>query len=115
MPPGADQSDIDPDDVPRPQLTPRRDPVHHFLVDRKKELDSIQDEEEKYKRLVEINVQEQCVNVIKTADVQRAIRERGLTVHGWVFDIHSGKLIDLKINFIRYAGKDDAGGSSRGT
>jgi carbonic anhydrase len=65
----------------------------------KEELDGIQDDEEKYKKLVEINVQEQCVNVIKTADVQRAIRERGLTVHGWVFDIHSGKLIDLKISF----------------
>ena len=65
----------------------------------KEELDGIQDDEEKYKKLVEINVQEQCVNVIKTADVQRAIRERGLSVHGWVFDIHSGKLIDLKINF----------------
>lgn len=65
----------------------------------KEELDGIQDDEEKYKKLVEINVQEQCVNAIKTADVQRAIRERGLTVHGWVFDIHSGKLIDLKINF----------------
>ena len=65
----------------------------------KDELNAINDEEEKYKRLVEINVQEQCVNVIKTADVQRAIRERGLTVHGWVFDIHSGKLIDLKIDF----------------
>lgn len=63
------------------------------------ELNSIEDEEQKYKRLVEINVQEQCVNVIKTADVQKAIRERGLTVHGWVFDIHSGKLIDLKIDF----------------
>jgi carbonic anhydrase len=65
----------------------------------KEELDGIKDDEEKYKKLVEINVQEQCVNVIKTADVQRAIRERGLTVHGWVFDIHSGKLIDLKISF----------------
>jgi carbonic anhydrase len=65
------------------------------------ELNGIEDEEEKYKRLVEINVQEQCVNTIKTADVQKAIRERGLTVHGWVFDIHSGKLIDLKIDFER--------------
>jgi carbonic anhydrase len=63
------------------------------------ELNSIENEEEKYRRLVEINVQEQCVNVIKTADVQKAIRERGLAVHGWVFDIHSGKLIDLKIDF----------------
>ena len=65
----------------------------------KDELNGIEDEEEKYKRLVELNVQEQCVNVIKYAEVQKAIRERGLTVHGWVFDVHSGKLIDLKIDF----------------
>ncbi len=65
----------------------------------RKELNLIQDEELKYKRLVELNVQEQCINVIKTAQVQKAYRDRGLTVHGWVFDIKSGKLIDLKINF----------------
>lgn len=63
------------------------------------ELNSISDEEERYKRLVELNVQEQCINVIKTSQVQRAVKSRGLTVHGWVFDIHSGKLIDLKIDF----------------
>lgn len=63
------------------------------------ELDTIEDEEAKYKRLVELNVQEQCINVIKTADVQRANRERGLRVHGWVFDVKTGELIDLKIDF----------------
>ena len=63
------------------------------------ELREIKDEDQRYKRLVELNVQEQCINVIKTAEVQRAFRERGLTVHGWVFDIHSGKIIDLKIDF----------------
>jgi carbonic anhydrase len=63
------------------------------------ELDLISDEEEKYKRLVELNVQEQCVNVIKTSDVQKAFKERNLTVLGWVFDVHSGKLIDLQIDF----------------
>jgi len=63
------------------------------------ELGAIADENEKYKRLVELNVQEQCVNVIKTADVQKAYKERNITVHGWVFDIHSGNLIDLKIDF----------------
>ena len=65
----------------------------------KPELDALQSEEEKYKRLVELNVQEQCFNVIKTPDVQKAYKERKLTVHGWVFDVHSGNLIDLKINF----------------
>ncbi len=63
------------------------------------ELNTISDETEKNKRLVELNVQEQCVNVLKTPEVQRAVKERGLTVHGWVFDIHTGKLVDLKINF----------------
>lgn len=65
----------------------------------KKELNAIKDEEQKYKRLVELNVQEQCVNIIKTPDVQKAYKDRLLTVHGWVFDIHTGQLIDLKIDF----------------
>lgn len=64
----------------------------------KTELDSIVDEDARYKRLVELNVQEQCVNVIKTADVQKAYNEKRIKVHGWVFDISTGKLIDLKID-----------------
>ncbi len=65
----------------------------------KQELNAITNEEDRYNRLVELNVQEQCVNLIKTAAVQLANKERGLIVHGWVFDIKTGKLIDLKINF----------------
>lgn len=65
----------------------------------KDELSAIEDEEVRYKRLVELNVEEQCINVIKTAEVQKAQRDRGLTVHGWVFDVHSGELIDLNIDF----------------
>ncbi len=65
----------------------------------KDELNAIEDTDARYDRLVELNVQEQCVNLIKTAAVQEAYIDRGLLVHGWVFDIHTGKLIDLKINF----------------
>ncbi len=66
----------------------------------KKELNSIQDEELRYKRLVELNVQEQCVNVIKLAVVQKAyLKNNYPTIHGWVFDISTGELIDLKIDF----------------
>lgn len=65
----------------------------------REELNAIEDETEKYKRLIELNVQEQCVNVLKTADVQKAVKEREFTVHGWVFDLHTGRLIDLKIDF----------------
>lgn len=68
----------------------------------KKELNAIKDEDKRYDRLVELNVKEQCVNLIKTAAVQKAARDRGLKVHGWVFDVHTGKLIDLKIDFEKY-------------
>jgi carbonic anhydrase len=65
----------------------------------KEELNVITDESERYNRLVELNVQEQCINVIKLASIQEAYKERNLRVHGWVFDVHSGHLIDLKIDF----------------
>jgi carbonic anhydrase len=63
------------------------------------ELSAIIDEDARYNRLIELNVQEQCVNLIKTAAIQRAYKERGLLVHGWIFDVHTGKLKDLEINF----------------
>lgn len=66
------------------------------------ELNAIENENKRYDRLVELNVKEQCVNLIKTAAVQKAFRERGLQVHGWVFDVRTGELIDLKIDFEKY-------------
>jgi carbonic anhydrase len=64
------------------------------------ELDAITDEHKKYDRLVELNVQEQCINVIKMACVQeRYLIDEYPIVHGWVFDLKTGKLIDLKIDF----------------
>jgi carbonic anhydrase len=63
------------------------------------ELEAIDNEEQKYRRFIELNVQEQCVNIIKTPDAQRAILNRNVTLHGWVWDIHTGELIDLKIDF----------------
>ncbi len=66
----------------------------------KKELNAINDEDLRYKRLVELNVEEQCLNVIKTATVQKSYIENGYPlVHGWVFDMQSGELIDLNFNF----------------
>lgn len=64
------------------------------------ELDAIKDEHKRYNRLVELNVIEQATNVIKTANVQKSYQKNGYPiVHGWVFDLHSGILIDLDINF----------------
>jgi carbonic anhydrase len=64
------------------------------------ELNAITDEHERYNRLVELNTQEQCINVIKTAAVQKSFLARGYpTVHGWVYDVKTGELIDLQIDF----------------
>lgn len=61
------------------------------------ELEGISDETERYKRLVELNVQEQCINLLKNPDVQKAKRSnRPFEIHAWVFDIGTGKLIDLQ-------------------
>ena len=66
----------------------------------REELNAIEDEEARYKRLIELNVQEQCIHVIKTACVQKQYLKRGYPiVHGWVFDLHDGVLKDLQIPF----------------
>lgn len=66
----------------------------------REELGAIQEERDRFRRLVELNVQEQCVNVIKTAFVQKKyLRSETPTVHGWVFDLADGILQDLKLDF----------------
>ncbi len=65
------------------------------------ELESIADEAARNDRLGELNVQEQCVNVIKTAFVQKSYRRHGFpVVHGWVYHLDEGVLRDLEIPFV---------------
>jgi len=65
------------------------------------ELKSLPDDAARYDRLVELNVHEQCINVIKTASVQKSYRRRGYpTVHGWVYHLDEGLLRDLEIPFV---------------
>jgi carbonic anhydrase len=64
------------------------------------EMNGIKDEKQKYDRLVELNVIEQCINVIKTSYLQKNyLKHKYPTVHGWVFDMKSGYLKDLNIDF----------------
>jgi len=64
------------------------------------ELNAIADETARYRRLVELNVQEQCVNVIKVAAVQKTYNTLGFPyVHGWVYALDDGLLKDLEIPF----------------
>jgi carbonic anhydrase len=65
-----------------------------------KELDAIKDEHQKAKRLVELNVIEQVLNLCKTSTVQNAWKERNNFphIHGWVYDIANGIIKDLNVS-----------------
>lgn len=65
-----------------------------------KELDTIPDEDARYDRLVELNVIEQCRNVMKQAVVQKSFSEKKYPViHAWVFGFKDGLLKDLEFDF----------------
>jgi len=58
------------------------------------------DEAARYRHLVELNVREQCINVIKTSAVQKQwLKHKLPQVHGWVYDLHNGHLKDLNLDF----------------
>jgi carbonic anhydrase len=62
-------------------------------------LESIEDEDTRFNRLIELNVQEQCVNILKYIAVQKAILQNpNFSVHGWVFDVRTGLIKDLEID-----------------
>jgi len=64
----------------------------------RKEIDAIEDAQKRFDRLVELNVREQCINIIKIDHVQRSWYKTGFPkIHGWVFDVKTGKLIDLQL------------------
>jgi carbonic anhydrase len=65
----------------------------------KKELEIIKDPEQKANRLIELNVQQSVNNLANSLPVKEAW-ERGqkLTIHGWVYDVATGLVRDLKIS-----------------
>lgn len=65
----------------------------------KAELDSISDTQKRFDRLVELNVYEQCMNIVKIDHVQRAWYKTGYPqIFGWVFNVRTGGIVDLAIN-----------------
>jgi carbonic anhydrase len=64
------------------------------------ELDSITEENERFDRFVELNVEEQVMDLAKTSIVQNAWKQgRNLWIHGWVYSIKNGLVKDLGVNF----------------
>ena len=60
------------------------------------QVDQIQSHDDRLHLMCELNVREQVLNVCQTSIVQNAWKtEQSLTVHGWIFDISDGVLVDL--------------------
>jgi len=57
------------------------------------------DDETRLRRLCELNVIEQVINVAQTTIVQQAWeRGQGLAVHGWIYALTDGLVRDLNVN-----------------
>jgi carbonic anhydrase len=62
-------------------------------------LNSFEDEDERFNKFVEVNVQEQVFDLAKTSIVQGAWRNgQDLTLHGWTYGLNSGYVTDLGVN-----------------
>ena len=65
----------------------------------KQTLDSIEDEQEKWDTLVELNVKEQVFDLAKTSIVQNAWHNKqDLHLHGWAYGVGDGVIKDLNVN-----------------
>jgi len=64
-----------------------------------KELDAIEDMDQRGRRFVELNVIEQVFDLGKTSIIQNAWKDRGgPAIHGWVYDLRNGLIQDLNVN-----------------
>lgn len=62
--------------------------VHRF---NREEVDSIDNEEQRIDRMIELNVKEQVMNLAKTSIVQKAWKNSNIPhIHGWVYGLKDG-------------------------
>ena len=86
------------------------DDKHHGMIDQwlspireinyryRDELCKIQDLDERSRRLTELVVKEQVLNLCKNQFVQKAWTDRQvLSIHGWICDIETGRVSDLDV------------------
>lgn len=67
------------------------------------ELLSLPSDKQRFHRIVELNIIEQCLNVFKINMVQRNQQKYGFPrIHGVVYDIHTGVLKQLDIDYQGY-------------
>lgn len=70
--------------------------VQDVRAKHQEQIDALPAEGDRWRRLAELNVMEQVVNVCKTTVVRDAwLRGQTLSVHGWVYDLRDGLLRDV--------------------
>ncbi len=70
--------------------------IRDVYAKHKGEIEALEDNTKRYRRLVELNVRQQVLNVCHTTILQEAWhKKKPITVHGWVYDLESGYLEDL--------------------
>ena len=82
--------------------------IKEVYKDNKTELKKIDNDKERFDRLVELNVKAQVYDLAKTSIVQQAWKdETGLEIHGWVYGLKDGIIKDLKVSMDSAAHLDD--------
>ncbi|MCH9613130.1 MAG: Carbonic anhydrase 2 [Chlamydiia bacterium] len=70
--------------------------IRDVYLAHKQELDAIADENERFDRLVELNVLQQVRNISHTSILQKAWeQDQSVWIHGWVYDLKTGMIKDL--------------------
>jgi carbonic anhydrase len=78
------------------------------------EVEALPDEAARHRRLCELNVREQVLNVSQTTVVREAwARGQALSLHGWIYDVADGLLHDLDVRVTASPGRE--GPSASGT
>jgi carbonic anhydrase len=73
--------------------------VQDVAIKHRPALDEISDDEARLNRLSELNVIEQVANVCRTNVLRDAWASgQKVTVHGWIYNITDGLLIDLDLS-----------------
>lgn len=87
------------DGVPIKAVSDWIEPLSSLYQENQSTLDAIEDKEKKLQALVELNVKKQVENMAGVDSVKARWDEGGeLTVHGFVYQLPTGTLVDLKVS-----------------
>ncbi len=75
-------------------------PIRETYLKHKKELDKLKNQQQEIDKLSELNIIEQVKNICKTSVMSKAFKRKNFPqLHGWVLDIYSGNIKELKLPF----------------